>query len=93
MKCAICKDQEVPSNPYDPNLVCPSCEGTAVDGEGNPVTFYNESISGGIIAHHSQKDGIGFYDDDLSCFVRGIECHGVEFKFGGTGIVIGKEAT
>lgn len=93
MKCVICKGQEAPANLQHPDLLCSSCEGAAVDSEGNPVTFYNESIGGGMIAHHAIKDGPGFYDYDLSCFIQGIECHGVEFKFGGTGIAIGKEAT
>lgn len=91
--CVICQNNEVLNHPRYPGLVCSLCEDKALDRDDHEVFFCNELPSGGLVACHIRDDGTKFQDHDVACFINDIECHGVEFRFGGTGVVVGSEAT
>lgn len=58
------------------------CAERAIDSDGNPVTFYSESFSGGIKAVRLIAN-FEITDADIRCFIDDHECIGVELRLGG----------
>ena len=67
------------------NLLCGDCASKAIDDANNPVAFYNESLTGGIIATHSTAEGEKT-NGNMKCLVDGRECRGIELRFGVTAV-------
>ena len=82
--CPIC-NKKLTYLPRYSDLVCGECTGRAVDSNGHPVIFYNESIGGGIEAMHKTNHG-ETTDYNLQCYIDGQECEGIELRFGGTAV-------
>lgn len=81
--CPICKKSQR-RNPRYPNYLCPECASKAVDSNGRALTFYNESFSGGFLAHY-QDDGSKADEitDSHIVFVDGKKVWADEARFGG----------
>jgi hypothetical protein len=82
-QCPICKTPQRKNLRY-PSYLCPECAGKAVDSNGRALTFYNESFSGGFVAHF--KDD-GSKADEITkshvVFVDGKRVWADEARFGG----------
>ena len=77
--CPICLVEVQPSSRY-PRYVCADCDGRATDENGRPLTFANESFSGGFIAKYSET---GEVRESHYCFIDGVKCWADEARFGG----------
>ena len=86
--CPICNSEVMPMQRY-PDYVCESCAVEVTDLNGELVEFYNESISGGLVAHRKNPASgrFDFVDPELSknpiVIIRNVKCFAAEAKFGG----------
>lgn len=77
--CPICQAEVAPSRRY-PRYVCGTCDGKATDEHGRPLTFSNESFSGGFVARYADT---GARRDNHICWIDGVQCWADEARFGG----------
>ena len=77
--CPIC-GQPVEKNLRYPHAVYPDCVKKAADPAGRPVTFFNESLSGGISGQYTD-DGTPY--DGTDCYINGTHCRASEAHMGG----------
>ena len=77
--CPLC-ERPVPATPRYPRLVCGACRDLVTDAEGEPVRFYNVSVSGGLGADYP---GDGRPYTTPVAWVRGVRCRVDEGRFGG----------
>jgi|SRR5690606_33218680 len=81
--CFICgaPDRTLPRYPV---IACAGCKRRAVNHEGKPVKFFNESMSGGFLAMLDD----GSRDEETTAthtaYVDGTEVYVDEARFGGT---------
>lgn len=68
--CPICFSSVYKSLRY-PRQLCSICSKKAVDENGRPLLFHNESISGGFIAKYADN---GELRDSHICFIDGRKC-------------------
>lgn len=86
--CPICNAEVMPMQRY-PDYVCEICVAEVTDLNGELLQFYNESISGGLVAHRKNPVTGKFdvVDPELSAnpivLVKGVKCCAAEAKFGG----------
>lgn len=86
--CPICNSEVMPMQRY-PDYVCEKCADEVTDIDGRIVQFYNESISGGLVAHRRNPETGKFdiVDAELSAnpvvLIRNVKCIAAEAKFGG----------
>ena len=78
-KCPICL-AEVPFRGRYPKYVCAMCMAKAVDENNRPLSFYNESASGGFVAEYADT---GAARQSHICYIDGIKCLADEAHFGG----------
>ena len=77
--CPICF-KPISFNPRYPRAVCPDCVSRAADESGRTIEFFNEDLSGGLIAAYR---GTGEpYPSDL-CWIDHIPCQAQEAHLGG----------
>lgn len=86
-KCPITGEDTPTYDVRFPNTVAQSASLRAVDAQGRSVTFYNNGLSGGILARHLNADQSHEDDSDATCWIDGTACTAVEFHMGGTGII------
>lgn len=81
--CPICGSLRLFSQRY-PNALCNSCSHSAdlVDSNGNPITFREWGIGGGLISIHHENGSI-VERQESTCFLNGIECEATEARIGG----------
>jgi hypothetical protein len=77
--CPICKVALRKIERY-PNYVCASCVLIAQSQDGEPLSFFNTSFSGGLIATYTKS---GEHYDSNRCWINGVECVADEARFGG----------
>jgi hypothetical protein len=77
--CPICNTAVPPSERY-PRYVCESCRRRVQDERGRPLTFSNESFSGGFVAIDPDTHE---KSDNHICYVDGIKCWADEAHMGG----------
>jgi hypothetical protein len=77
--CPVCR-YSVPPQPRYPRALCRACVGLACDAHGRPLTFENESLSGGILARYRDSGTIYLSQE---CWVRGMHCLADEHHLGG----------
>jgi hypothetical protein len=93
--CPICSAEVMPMSRY-PDYVCDLCEERVVDSLGRKVTFFNQSISGGLVAMRQNLETGKFDIEDPELaenpivFIDGIQCFAADAHFGG--VVIRKAA-
>jgi hypothetical protein len=68
--CPLCGTEVYPSKRY-PRHLCLACSKKAVDENGRPLLFHNESISGGFIAKYADT---GEPRDSHICYIDGHKC-------------------
>lgn len=78
-ECPLCRVGQPASARY-PNYVCAGCVADARDDMGRPVDFQNTAMSGG---YEAVCISTGEASSSHRCFIRGVECHAGEAKFGG----------
>lgn len=86
--CPICGTLRLFSQRY-PNALCNSCgySKDLVDSNGNPVTFtVTHDGCGAIRIHH--EHGMLVERRKSTCFLKGIECHATEARFGGIAVQV-----
>jgi len=65
-----------------PNAICEDCRTKDMfDSDGFPVSFENESLSGGFISIHN-IDGTLVQKQDHICWIDNIKCYADEGRFG-----------
>jgi hypothetical protein len=64
--------------------VCRDCqhESPPVDGQGNPIDFFNVDASGGFLSI-TIIDGERVRGEEHVCYIKGVKCHANEARFGG----------
>ena len=77
--CPIC-GQPIDKNLRYPRALCPDCMQKAADPAGRPVTFFNESLSGGVSGQYAD-DGSPYAGTD--CYINGTHCRASEAHMGG----------
>ena len=78
-RCPICSSEVLP-NPRYPRYVCDTCAAKATSPDRRPLTFANESMSGGFVAHYADS---GELYASHECLIDGISCFADEARFGG----------
>jgi hypothetical protein len=78
-QCPLCGVGQPASSRY-PDYICAACVGEARDDAGHPVDFRNTAMSGG---YECVRMDSGASSSSHRCFIRGIECHADEARFGG----------
>ncbi len=78
-QCPLCAQGQPASSRY-PDYICADCVAGAVDGAGRPIDFQNTGLTGGFEAVYLAS---GETSTSHRCFIRGIECHADEARFGG----------
>jgi hypothetical protein len=77
--CPVCHAEVAPSLRY-PRYLCGACAARAVDEEGRPLQFFNESLTGGFVAVYADT---GEQRESHLCVVDGIGCRADEAYMGG----------
>lgn len=86
-RCPICA-RELPADPRYPRRACSQCARRARSPDGRPLAFYNEGLSGGLLARYADT---GEDYPGVECLIDGIPCRAGEARFGGVVLqVIGK---
>jgi hypothetical protein len=78
-QCPICS-LDVPVSERYPDYICNSCVAKAKSGDGRPVEFFNEALSGGFQAVYS--DTMERYEGHI-CYINNVKCCVDEAHFGG----------
>lgn len=78
-RCPICCRPGEYSPRYR-QCVCVECGHRAVDENGRPLSFTNESVSGGFIANYRDT---GELREGHICYVDGVRCWADEAHMGG----------
>jgi hypothetical protein len=80
--CFLCGsyNRQLEAPERHPKRLCSVCELEAVDATGRPLRFENESMGGGFRALYADT---GEPYPSHVCYVRGVECHADEARFGG----------
>jgi hypothetical protein len=73
-----------------PDAVCQDCMAAAVDADGRPLQFSNESLSGGFLSYRLETSG---HPSRTAapvhvCYVHGRQCWADEAYLGGVVIVV-----
>lgn len=92
--CPLCRLNEVligVTYEREGVILCDKCDGRATDAYHRPITFANQSMSGGFMALYMNgaNDNGGEREckevtGSQICFVDGVACYGNERRFGGT---------
>ncbi len=77
--CPICSNS-VPHSPRYPLVVCQDCYNKACNAQGQKLSFFNQSMSGGFEA--MVADTKENYPSHL-CYIEGHKCWADEARFGG----------
>lgn len=83
-QCPICNTALVEFTRY-PSYICENCERKVTDKAGRLLSFYEESIVGGLCAHY--VDTREKYESKI-CYVGDIKCRAASARFGGVVIQV-----
>jgi hypothetical protein len=77
--CPTCQREMMIDKRY-PEAICPECMQKAADAHGRRLSFFNETISGGLKTFYAGTDEVY---KGLDCYVDGIRCRAREARMGG----------
>jgi hypothetical protein len=77
--CSICSNS-VPHSPRYPHAVCQDCYNKACNAQGQKLSCFNQSISGGFeaVVTDTQEKYLSHI-----CYIEGHKCWADEARFGG----------